>query len=109
MNHTLPNWHGGDLTEAEMIAQLPPLEWDYDTAVHDREQYLSPVLKTFQATTKPILLRSGLGQYLFDAAGNRFIDTVAMNQAISAGYRSPWVMAAVRQQLEDIFREPAGV
>ncbi|MEI2806150.1 aspartate aminotransferase family protein [Albidovulum sp.] len=100
MNHTLPNWHGSDLTEAEILEQLPPLEWDYDTAVHDREQYLSPVLKTFQATTKPILLRSGLGQYLYDAAGNRFIDTVAMNQAISAGYRSPWVMTAVKQQLD---------
>ncbi|MGE0774195.1 MAG: aspartate aminotransferase family protein [Sphingomonadaceae bacterium] len=60
------------------------------------------MLKTFQATTKPILLRSGLGQYLFDAAGNRFIDTVAMNQAISAGYRSPYVMTAVKQQLESM-------
>jgi alanine-glyoxylate transaminase/(R)-3-amino-2-methylpropionate-pyruvate transaminase len=102
MNHKLPNWEGTELTEAEILEQLPPLEWDYDIAVENREKYLSPVLKTFQATTKPILLRSGLGQYLFDAAGNRFIDTVAMNQAISAGYRSPYVMAAVKQQLESM-------
>lgn len=102
MNHKLPNWNGTDLTEAELLEQLPPLEWDYDTALHDREKYLSPVLKTFQATTKPILLRSGLGQYLFDSDGKRYIDTVAMNQAISAGYRSPYVMAAVKQQLESM-------
>ena len=52
MNHTLPNWHGSDLTEAEILEQLPPLEWDYDTAVHDREQYLSPVLKTFHFSSR---------------------------------------------------------
>jgi len=102
MSFTHPNWPSNELSEAEILDQLPPLEWDYDTAVHNREKYLSPVLKTFQATTKPILLRSGLGQYLFDADGKRFIDTVAMNQAISAGYRSPYVMAAVKQQLESM-------
>lgn len=91
-----------DLSEDELRAMLPPVEWDYETAVSDRETYLSPVLKTFQATTKPILLRTGLGAYLFDGDGKRFIDTVAMNQAISAGYRSPYVMAAVRQQLEEM-------
>lgn len=90
------------MSEAELLAQLPPLEWDYDTALHDREAYLSPVLRTFQATTKPILLKSGRGQYLFDSDGNRYIDTVAMNQAISAGYRSPYVMAAVTQQLGEM-------
>lgn len=95
-------WQGEELSEAEILQQLPPLEWDYDVALHDREKYLSPVLKTFQATTKPILLTSGMGQYLFDDKGNRFIDTVAMNQAISAGYRSPWVMTAVKQQLESM-------
>ena len=89
-------------SEAEILEQLPPLEWDYDTALHDREAYLSPVLKTFQATTRPILIKSGQGQYLFDAAGKRYIDTVAMNQAISAGYRSPYVMAAVNQQLNEM-------
>lgn len=102
MSHMLPNWNGSELSEAEILEQLPPLQWDYDTARHDREQYLSPVLKTFQATTEPILLRSGIGQYLFDANGKRFIDTVAMNQAISAGYRSPYVYAAVNQQLQDM-------
>lgn len=90
------------LSEADVLDQLPPLEWDYDTALSDREEFLSPVLKTFQATTKPILIRRGQGQYLFDSKGKRYIDTVAMNQAISAGYRSPYVMAAVNQQLSEM-------
>lgn len=89
-------------SEEELRGFLPPLEWDYDTAIRDRETHLTPVLRTFQATTKPILFKSGQGQYLFDVYGNKYIDTVAMNQAISAGYRSPYVMAAVRQQLEDM-------
>lgn len=90
------------MTEDELRDALPPMEWDYDTALSDRQTYLTPVLRTFQATTKPILIRSGRGQYLYDADGNRYIDTVAMNQAISAGYRSPYVDAAVRQQLEEM-------
>lgn len=91
-----------DLSEDEILATLPPLEWDYDTALHNRETFLTPVLRTFQATTRPMLLRSGLGQYLYDADGKRYIDTVAMNQAISAGYRSPYVAAAVTEQLREI-------
>ena len=55
-----------------------------------------------QATSKPILLRRGEGAYLYDADGTRFIDTVAQNQAISAGYRNPIVYAAVKQQLADM-------
>ena len=90
------------LSDAELRETLPPLEWDYATALSDRETFLTPALRTFQATTKPILFKSGLGQYLFDVDGNRYIDTVAMNQAISAGYRSPYVMAAVREQLEEM-------
>ncbi len=102
MNDLRPIPDSQAMSEADILAQLPPLEWEYDTALYNREKYLSPVLRTFQATTKPILLKSGLGQYLFDASGKRYIDTVAMNQAISAGYRSPYVMAAVKQQLESM-------
>lgn len=90
------------LSETELLELLPPLEWDYETAVSDRETYLTPVLRTFQATTKPMLLKRGRGQYLFDAKGNRYIDTVAMNQCISVGYCSPYVDAAVRQQLGEL-------
>ena len=102
MNQSNTVTDAGALSEAELRATLPPLEWDYDTALADRETYLTPVLRTFQATTKPVLLKSGQGQYLFDADGNRYIDTVAMNQAISAGYRNPYVAAAVRQQLDEM-------
>ena len=88
--------------DADLVDLLPPLEWDYETALSNRHTYLTPVIGTFQATTKPILLRRGEGAYLYDADGNRFIDTVAQNQAISAGYRNPLVYAAVKQQLSEI-------
>jgi len=89
-------------SEADLVDLLPPLEWDYETALSNRHTYLTPVIGTFQATTKPILLRRGEGAYLYDADGNRFIDTVAQNQAISAGYRNPLVYAAVKQQLAEM-------
>lgn len=89
-------------SEADLVDLLPPLEWDYETALSNRHTYLTPVIGTFQATTKPILLRRGDGAYLYDADGNRFIDTVAQNQAISAGYRNPFVYAAVKQQLAEM-------
>lgn len=88
--------------DADLVDLLPPLEWDYETALSNRHTYLTPVIGTFQATTKPILLRRGEGAYLYDADGNRFIDTVAQNQAISAGYRNPFVYAAVKQQLSEM-------
>ena len=94
--------HAATTPDAELTELLPPLEWDYETALSNRLTYLTPVLGTFQATTKPVLLRRGEGQYLFDADDNRFIDTVAQNQAISVGYRNRFVYAAVKQQLDEI-------
>src|SRR4029078_2396250 len=89
-------------SDDDLVDLLPPLEWDYEKALSNRHTDLTPAIGTFQATAKPILLRRGEGAYLYDADGNRFIDTVAQNQAISVGYRHPFVYAEVKQQLSEI-------
>lgn len=89
--------HGTTLT-----AELEPLNWDYDTALAARETYLSPSLATFQAYERPLLLRSGRGQYLWDVDGKRYLDCIAQNVCISVGHCHPLVNGAVKAQMDEL-------
>jgi alanine-glyoxylate transaminase / (R)-3-amino-2-methylpropionate-pyruvate transaminase len=83
---------------------LPELDvdWSYEGVAARRERYLSPVLRTFTAYEKPLLLQRGEMQYLYDQQGKRYLDCLAQNLTVSVGHRHPRVMAEVYRQLEDI-------
>ena len=63
-----------------------------------RARYLSPSLKTFQAYQDPLVLVRGQDQYLWDAAGKRYLDGLGQNLCISVGYNNPRVTQAVVEQ-----------
>jgi hypothetical protein len=84
----------------DLVDLLPPLEWDYETALSNRHTYLTPVIGTFQATTKPILLRRGEGAYLFDAEGRRFLDMNGGFGMFNAGRNNPRIRQALVEALE---------
>lgn len=82
--------------------ELEPLPWDYETVLEQRQTYLSPALGTFQAYEKPLLLKRGKGQYLWDASGRRYLDCIGQNLCISVGYSHPLVIEAVKQQIDEL-------
>jgi alanine-glyoxylate transaminase / (R)-3-amino-2-methylpropionate-pyruvate transaminase len=79
-----------------------PLDWDPAAIAQRRRQYLAPALRTFTAYDEPVVWRRGSGQYLWDDKGRRYLDCMAQNVCISVGHAHPGVLAAVREQMEQI-------
>ena len=84
-------------------ASVPlPLDWDTDAVAERRRRFLSPSLGTFVAYAEPVVWRRGEGQYLWDNHGRRYLDCMAQNVCISVGHAHPGVLAAVREQMEQL-------
>lgn len=79
-----------------------PIDWDTAAIAERRRRYLSPSLGTFVAYDEPVVWQRGSGQYLWDNHGRRFFDCMAQNVCISVGHAHPGVLAAVREQMEQL-------
>jgi len=79
-----------------------PLDWDTAAVAERRRRFLSPALGTFIAYETPVVWRRGSGQYLWDNHGRRYLDCMAQNVCISVGHAHPGVLAAVREQMEQL-------
>lgn len=72
----------------------------YDMVVEKRRTFLSPSLRTFQAYSKPLVLKRGEGQYLWDVNDKKYVDLMAQNLCISVGYNHPLVNREVKKQID---------
>ena len=79
-----------------------PLDWDTEAVAARRRRYLSPALGTFIAYDEPVVWQKGSGQYVWDNEGRRYLDCMAQNVCISVGHAHPGVLAAVREQMEQL-------
>ena len=79
-----------------------PLDWDTAAVAARRRRYLSPALGTFIAYDEPVVWQKGRGQYVWDNKGRRYLDCMAQNVCISVGHAHPGVLAAVREQMEQL-------
>ena len=75
---------------------------DYQSVLDRRQRYLSPSLRTFVAFNKPVVLKKGSMQYVFDDTGRKYLDCLAQNLCISVGHCHPYVNAEVRKQMEEM-------
>ena len=79
-----------------------PIEWDTDKIVERRERYYAATQRAFVPYQTPLILKRGLGQYLWDEKGNKLIDLLGMNLCISIGHSQPDVLKAVQEQLTQL-------
>jgi len=79
-----------------------PVDWDTAAIAERRRRYLSPALGTFIAYDEPVVWQRGRGQYVWDNRGRRYLDCMAQNVCISVGHAHPGVLAAVREQMEQV-------
>ena len=75
---------------------------EYDTVVQLRNTFMSPSLKTFQAYAKPVVMKRGQGQYLWDVHDKKYVDLMAQNLCISVGYNHPLVTREAKNQIEQL-------
>lgn len=83
------------------IAPLP-VEWDTNAIISRRDQYYAASQRAFVPYAKPLILKKGSMQYVWDEQGNRLIDLLGMNLCISVGHAHPAVVAAVQEQVSQL-------
>jgi 4-aminobutyrate aminotransferase len=74
------------------------------TAAHDAtiEKYRRFVNTSFVAAVEPIVVQRAEGATVWDADGTAYLDCFAGIAVVNAGHRHPRVLAAVRDQLEQV-------
>jgi len=77
-----------------------PVDWSAEGAARRRAKYFSASLSKFVPYRDPMMFRSGAGQYLWDEAGRKYIDLLAMNVCISVGHAHPRVVGAAMEQAQ---------
>lgn len=80
----------------------PTIDWTTDSIVAKRDRYYSASQRAFVPYEKPLILKRGQGQYLWDERGNKYLDMLGMNLCISVGHAHPEVVRAVRDQMEQL-------
>ena len=80
----------------------PTIDWNLENIAARREQFYAASQKAFVPFAEPMIFQRGSGQYLWDTAGKRYTDLLAMNVCISAGHAHPGVTEAVREQAGEL-------
>lgn len=76
----------------------PPVDWATPSIVARRERFYSASQRAFVPYATPLIFREGRGQYLWDEAGRRYLDLLAMNVCVSVGHAHPRVTEAIAAQ-----------
>ena len=79
-----------------------PVDWDTDAIIERRDRYYAASQRAFVPYEKPLILKRGEMQYLWDEKGNRLTDLLGMNLCISVGHAHPKVVAAVKEQVSQL-------
>ena len=74
----------------------------YNKIVENRHKYASPALSTFEAYDKPLVLKKGDRQYLWDIDDNKYIDLLGQNLCVSVGYNHPKIIDAATEQIKKL-------
>jgi alanine-glyoxylate transaminase / (R)-3-amino-2-methylpropionate-pyruvate transaminase len=87
-----------------MTDHYKPIEtsWDYQATLDRRHRYMSPSLNTFVAFAKPVVLKRGSMQYVWDHEDKKYLDCLAQNLCISVGHCHPLVNSEVKKQMDEM-------
>ena len=75
------------------------LDWSKPAILGRRERFYAASQKSFMPYKSPMVFSRGERQYLWDEAGQKYIDLLGMNVCISVGHAHPVVNAAVQAQI----------
>jgi alanine-glyoxylate transaminase / (R)-3-amino-2-methylpropionate-pyruvate transaminase len=70
--------------------------------IYNRNKYLSPSLKTFQAFKDPFVIERGNMQYVYDNKENKYLDLVGQNLCISVGHCNNTVVEKATNQMKKL-------
>ena len=73
-------------------------DWSTPNVIGKRERFYAATQRKFQPYKKPLILKRGSGQYLWDEHDNRYIDLLGMNVCVSVGHSHPYVNQQATEQ-----------
>jgi len=79
-----------------------PVTWSTDEIIAKRDKYYAASQRAFVPYEKPLIIKRGKMQYVWDEQGNKLIDLLGMNLCISVGHAHPVVVEAVQQQVAQL-------
>ncbi|MGJ8533791.1 MAG: aspartate aminotransferase family protein [Alphaproteobacteria bacterium] len=85
-----------------MTITKSPVDWSTQKIIDKRNQYYAASQRAFVPYQKPLILKHGKGQYIWDELGNKLTDLLGMNLCISVGHAHPMVVEAVKEQVEEL-------
>jgi alanine-glyoxylate transaminase / (R)-3-amino-2-methylpropionate-pyruvate transaminase len=77
-------------------------DWGYEATLERRYRFMSPSLRTFESFEKPILLKRGKMQYVWDENEKQYLDCLAQNLCISIGHCHPLVNNEAKKQIDEL-------
>lgn len=77
-------------------------DWSAEGVLQRRERYYAATQRKFVPYNEPFIPKKGLGQYLWDEKGEKFLDMLGMNLCISAGHTHPKIIQAVSEQMAQL-------
>lgn len=78
------------------------IDWSRDGILNRRDTYFAATQRAFVPYRKPLVIRRGFMQHVWDEDGTRLTDLLGMNLCISVGHSHPAVVAAVKEQVENL-------
>lgn len=84
------------------LKEAAPVSWSTDDIIEMRDTYYAASQKAFAPYERPLILKRGKGQYLWDELDNKLIDLLGMNLCISVGHAHPAIVEAVKEQAEQL-------
>lgn len=76
--------------------------WSTEEIIDKRNRFFAATQRAFVPYEKPLIIKRGKGQYVWDEQDNRLIDLLGMNLCISVGHAHPRVVAAMTAQVEQL-------
>ena len=78
------------------------VDWNTDAIINRRDKFYAASQRAFVPYDKPLILKRGEMQYVWDEKDNKLIDLLGMNLCISVGHAHPEVVEAVQQQVSQL-------
>lgn len=78
------------------------IDWSTDAIIRRRETYYAASQRAFVPYRKPLIIKKGRGQYVWDEEGNKYTDLLGMNLCVCVGHCHPRIVQAVKDQVDEL-------
>jgi alanine-glyoxylate transaminase/(R)-3-amino-2-methylpropionate-pyruvate transaminase len=88
--------------DAPHIRSSLEIDWSRENVIERRSRFYAASQRKFAPYLEPLILKRGMGQYVWDEKDRKYIDLLGMNLCISVGHAHPRVVEAATRQMAEL-------